>query len=59
MNELTGLLQTLEPGYWLIIAGGISVLIGTLGLLIGRSRRTSSEVDDEVTPDAEGRREKG
>ncbi|MGY4605756.1 hypothetical protein ACVW16_004168 [Bradyrhizobium sp. USDA 4474] len=51
MSELTGLLQTLEPGHWLIIAGGIFVLIGTFGLLIGRSRRTGSEVDDPAEAD--------
>ena len=42
MSELLGLLPRLEPGYWLIIAGRILVLIGTLGLLIGLSRRSNS-----------------
>jgi hypothetical protein len=37
-----------------MVAGGVLVVVGALGLLIRRSRRTGSEVEDEVTgqPDA-------
>ena len=52
MSRLIELLQTFELGHWLIIAGGILMVLGALGLLIRRSRRTGSEVEDEVTPDA-------
>ena len=34
MSEITGLLQTLEPGHWLMAAGGALILFGVAGLLI-------------------------
>jgi Sec-independent protein translocase protein TatA len=53
MDALAGLLQVpLGPGHWLIIAGGVLIVLGALGLMIRRSRRAGSEVEDEVTPDA-------
>ena len=52
VSRFIDLPQTFEPGHWLIIAGGVLMVLGALGLLIRRSRRTGSEVEDEVTPDA-------
>jgi Sec-independent protein translocase protein TatA len=52
MDAFAELLQPLGLGHWLIIAGGILMVVGALGLLIRRSGRTGSEVEDEVTPDA-------
>jgi hypothetical protein len=54
MSDLAQLLRPLELGYWLMVAGGVLIVLGVLGLLIRRTRRTGSEVEDEVTrrPDA-------
>jgi hypothetical protein len=54
MSAFTELLQTLGLGHWLVVAGGVLIVLGVLGRLIRRSRRTGSEVEDEVTrrPDA-------
>ncbi|MBB4373715.1 hypothetical protein GGD63_006543 [Bradyrhizobium sp. cir1] len=51
MDALAELLQPVRLGHWLIIAGGLFIVLGALGL-IGRTRRVSSEVEDEVTSDA-------
>jgi hypothetical protein len=50
VSRLIELLQTFELGHGLIIAGGILMVLGALSLLIRRSRRTGSEIEDEVTP---------
>jgi hypothetical protein len=55
MNAFAELLQTPGLGHWLMVAGGVLIVLGALGLLIRRYRRSGSEVEDEVTrqPDAE------
>ena len=54
MNAFAELLQPLGLGHWLMVAGGVLIVLGALGLLIRRYRRSGSEVEDEVTrqPDA-------
>ncbi|WP_439400232.1 hypothetical protein ACRQ5Q_42410 (plasmid) [Bradyrhizobium sp. PMVTL-01] len=52
MDAFAELLRSLRLGHWLIIVGCVLIVLGASGLLIRRSRRISSEVEDDVTPDA-------